>query len=238
VRREMRRTGFWWHACRTTTHKARPCLQSGVRDAIPSRSDSLAASARPFHSSLQNRRRPFPLRKVAQAVECGCWQTIACGSPVRGKSGHHQTAGRGESSGVSGESPARQTVSQKTDRLRRKLRARVKRRGKSPPPAQQCAGHEKPSAVQDKTGGRVSARFTKVDSLRVIVALAARAPARAIGRTPSGVRREMIVTRGASRGDRIRLIASKKGASRGNPGRPHFCPMQRDGQGGRSECSG
>ena len=101
-----------------------------------------------------------------------------------------------------------------------KLQVRVKRRGKSPPPAQQCAGHEKPSAVQDKTGGRVSARFTKVDSLRVIVALAARAPARAIGRPPPGGRREMIVPRRASGADRIRLIASKRGRF-GKPGRPH-----------------
>ena len=37
-------------------------------------------------------------------------------------------------------------------------RVRVKRRGKSPPPAQQCAGHEKPSAVQDITGGPASGR--------------------------------------------------------------------------------
>ena len=101
-------------------------------------------------------------------------------------------------------------------------RVRVKRRGKSPPPAQQCAGHEKPSAVQDKTGGRVSARFTKVDSLRVLVALAARASARAVGHSLSGEWREMIVTFRASGGDRIRLIASTNGASRGNPGRPHF----------------
>ena len=99
-------------------------------------------------------------------------------------------------------------------------RARVKRRGKSPPPAHQCAGHEKPSAVQDKTGGRVSARSAKVDSLRVLVALAARASARAIGHSLSGEWREMIGTRCASGGDRIRLIASKKRGVSGKPGAP------------------
>ena len=68
----------------------------------------------------------------------------------------------------------------------------------------------------------MSARFTKVDSLRVLVALAARASARAVGHSLSGEWREMIVTFRASGGDRIRLIASTNGASRGNPGRPHF----------------
>ena len=32
--------------------------------------------------------------------------------------------------------------------------ARVKRRGKSPPPRAKARGHDKPHAVQDKTGGR------------------------------------------------------------------------------------
>jgi hypothetical protein len=38
------------------------------------------------------------------------------------------------------------------------FRVRVKRRGKSPPPARQRAGHEKPPAVQDKTGGQAPGR--------------------------------------------------------------------------------
>ena len=75
--------------------------------------------------------------------------------PARGKSGHHQAAGRGEAAGVFGASRERQRVSQRTyrpERLR-SLRVRVKRRGKSPPPGPQGSGHEKPPAVQDRTGG-------------------------------------------------------------------------------------
>ncbi len=63
---------------------------------------------------------------------------------------------------------------------------RVKRRGKSPPPAEQSAGHEKPPAVQDKTGGPASGPLSQESSLRVIVALAAQAPARAAGQSPPG----------------------------------------------------
>ncbi len=53
------------------------------------------------------------------------------------------------------------------------LPVRVKRRGKSPPPGEQSPGHEKPHAVQDKTGslGRL-ARLPKGSGSRVIVALA------------------------------------------------------------------
>ena len=51
---------------------------------------------------------------------------------------------------------------------------RVKRRGKSPPPRAQVRGHEKPHAVQDKTGGiGLPARFVARErrgNLRVIVA--------------------------------------------------------------------
>jgi len=34
--------------------------------------------------------------------------------------------------------------------------ARMKRRGKSPPPGAQAPGHDKPHAVQDKTGSRAA----------------------------------------------------------------------------------
>jgi len=53
-----------------------------------------------------------------------------------------------------------------------KPRVRVKRRGKSPPPAARAAGHDKPHAVQDKTGktGRRPAPRKRGNS-RVLVAL-------------------------------------------------------------------
>ena len=68
----------------------------------------------------------------------------------------------------------------------------------------------------------MSARSAKVDSLRVLVALAARAPARGVGHRSSDRGREMIVPFCESGRDRIRLIVGTNGASRGNPGRPHF----------------
>ncbi len=69
-----------------------------------------------------------------------------------------------ESGGALNESSLRRKVSQKIDRFiispsdERSLRAvmrevRVKRRGKSPPPCAKAKGHDKPCAVQDKTGG-------------------------------------------------------------------------------------
>ena len=152
-----------------------------------------------------------------RTVDCARWPTVARGSPARGKSGHHQTAGRGESAGVAGESPPRQTVSQKTDRPARKLRARVKRRGKSPPPAQQCAGHEKPSAVQDITGGPASGppAHESATIRRRQPPGNSRPGGAGFGSLrrppPPGGWREMIVTRRASDGNKIRLMASKSG---------------------------
>lgn len=61
---------------------------------------------------------------------------------------------------------------------RRDEEVRVKRRGKSPPPQARARGHDKPRAVQDKTGG--SGRlpgFLKETDLRVIVAAQMAAPA-------------------------------------------------------------
>ncbi len=81
----------------------------------------------------------------------------------------------------------------------------------------------------------MSARSAQAGSLRVIVALAARAPARVIGRPLSGGRREMIVTCCASGGNKIRLMATKRGAS-GKPGAPSLFPRHR--MRGRSVCLG
>src|SRR5262245_57729464 len=66
-----------------------------------------------------------------------------------------------ESKGALNESSLRRKVSQKTNRFAVPYRrqrsvgreARVKRRGKSPPPQAQARGHDKPCAVQDKTEG-------------------------------------------------------------------------------------
>ena len=70
----------------------------------------------------------------------------------------------------------------------------MKRRGKSPPPDGQPAGHEKPRVVQDKTGGvwrLASSAFGRGRS-RVLVALC-------LGRAfRFGGMREMTVTRGVS----------------------------------------
>ncbi len=54
------------------------------------------------------------------------------------------------------------------------LPVRVKRRGKSPPPGEQSPGHEKPHAVQDKTGrpGRLARLAARPAAFRVIVASA------------------------------------------------------------------
>src|SRR5271163_2104427 len=61
-----------------------------------------------------------------------------------------------------GESPGRWKVSQRTNRreARKGRAARVKRRGKSPPPGGQPPGHDKPHAVQGQTGtpGRLPGR--------------------------------------------------------------------------------
>jgi hypothetical protein len=70
-----------------------------------------------------------------------------------GKSGHRRAACPVKAGGRPGASPASRTVSQKTDRPESNRGARVKRRGKSPPPREQSRGQDKPHAVQDKTGG-------------------------------------------------------------------------------------
>ena len=127
--------------------------------------------------------------------------------PGRGKSEHHQAACRVECAGAAGESRARRKVSQKTYRPSPQgVRVRVKRRGKSPPPGAQAPGHEKPHAVQDKTGSRAAW------------------PVRASGQLPgnsrilpqrAGVSRERRERndhriRGQPRRNRIRLTASRK----------------------------
>jgi hypothetical protein len=79
---------------------------------------------------------------------------------ARGKSEHHQATRRVEHAGSPAQRLGSRKVSQKTNRpvdeIYRKEcldnRVRVKRRGKSPPPVRQLAGHEKPRVVQDKTG--------------------------------------------------------------------------------------
>ena len=106
---------------------------------------------------------------------CSGWQTVAgrglargflrgaAGwSLARGKSEHLQTTCRVEHAGAWRERAGSRKVSQKTNRLgawgRRKpsvgAEVRVKRRGKSPPPDGQPAGHEKPRVVQGKTGDK------------------------------------------------------------------------------------
>ena len=81
--------------------------------------------------------------------------------------------------------------------------ARVKRRGKSPPPQAQARGHEKPHAVQDRTGGM--GRLARPQGrLQVLVAAPSGATPRAqaqrgqINGRPFGPR---------VRGDKIRLTA-------------------------------
>lgn len=55
--------------------------------------------------------------------------------------------------GGSWRKPESRKVSQKTYHRPRKRAARVKRRGKSPPLRPQGRRHDKPHAVQDRTGG-------------------------------------------------------------------------------------
>src|SRR6476661_10156668 len=78
-----------------------------------------------------------------------------------GKSEHHTAACRVKYAGVAVEKLRRWKVSQKTHRqfFGNKVQARVKRRGKSSPLAEQFARHEKPHAVQDKTEEGQPARF-------------------------------------------------------------------------------
>ena len=101
-------------------------------------------------------------------------------------------------------------------------RARVKRRGKSPPPRAQARGHEKPHAVQDRTGGTgPPARSPrKRGTFRVLVAVPQGTAAGA--RAP--VSRQMTVqTSDASRGlDRIRLTAITQRGRFGNGAPPAF----------------
>ena len=146
----------------------------------------------------------------------------------RGKSGHHKAACRVERTGGAGESPPRRKVSQKTNRPRfgsllggfPVMRARVKRRGKSPPPRAQVRGHEKPHAVQDRTGGiglpaRSPARKRR-GILRVIVA----ARKSRTGRK-TGTRQMTVQVRGENAGpDRIRLTAIRKAGALPKGGAP------------------
>jgi len=92
---------------------------------------------------------------------------------VRGKSEHHQATRRVEYAGSLAERLGSRKVSQKIDRPAAETfgnvspneRVRVKRRGKSPPPVRQLAGHEKPRVVQDKTGNaRRLARLAEATS--------------------------------------------------------------------------
>ena len=72
----------------------------------------------------------------------------------RGKSEHHKAACRGKTRGGSGrKSRPMESVTENRPpwRARTGVAARVKRRGKSPPPAGQPAGHDKPHAVQGQT---------------------------------------------------------------------------------------
>ena len=112
------------------------------------------------------------------------------GNRFRGKSEHRQAACRGEHAGAPGQSQARRRVSQKTNRQRSRKTpvVRVKRRGKSPPPGAQAPGHEKPHAVQDRTGkpGRLT-REASASPSRVLVAPCAGKACR------SGDMREMII---------------------------------------------
>ena len=80
---------------------------------------------------------------------------------TRGKSEHLQTTCRVEHAGTrfrkgwvtESVTENRPPVVSARMRIRQRLWVRVKRRGKSPPPGGQPAGHEKPHVVQDKTGG-------------------------------------------------------------------------------------
>ena len=140
---------------------------------------------------------PCPGRGGTPQCSSG-WQMIAGpGNRFRGKSEHRQAACRGEHAGAPGQSPARRRVSQKTNRQRRRKTpvVRVKRRGKSPPPGAQAPGHEKPHAVQDRTGkpGRLT-REASASPSRVLVAPCAGKACR------SGDMREMIIESVSRRG--------------------------------------
>ena len=72
----------------------------------------------------------------------------------RGKSEHHKAACRGKTRGGSGRkfrSMESVTENRPPRRARSGVAARVKRRGKSPPPGGQPPGHDKPHAVQGQT---------------------------------------------------------------------------------------
>jgi hypothetical protein len=116
------------------------------------------------------------------------------------------------------------------------LPVRVKRRGKSPPPGEQSPGHEKPHAVQDKTGslGRL-ARLPKGGGSRVLVA-----PAFACERGAPLRRSERNDHHGRPQGgpDRIRLIATRAFFLEGlGIGTEHFCPVSPRGQPRRNDCA-
>ena len=66
--------------------------------------------------------------------------------------------------------PPRRTVPQKTDRRRLRSMVRVKRRGKSPPPAAQASGHGKPHRVQGQIGDPGAARSKAQAGSRVSAA--------------------------------------------------------------------
>ncbi len=85
-------------------------------------------------------------------VELGRWSLSPQGG--RGKSEHHKAACRGKVRGGPGrKSRSMESVTENKPpwRARTGVAARVKRRGKSPPPAGQPAGHDKPHAVQGQT---------------------------------------------------------------------------------------
>ena len=101
-------------------------------------------------------------------------------------------------------------------------RVRVKRRGKSPPPRAQARGHEKPHAVQDRTGGIGSPARSprKRRTFRVLVAVPQGTAAGARAPAP---RQMTVQTSGVSRGlDRIRLTAITQRGRFGNGAPPAF----------------
>ncbi len=111
----------------------------------------------------------------------------------RGKSEHHKAACRGKSRGGPGrKSRSMESVTENKPpgRARTGAAARVKRRGKSPPPGEQSPGHDKPHAVQGQTGtpGCLPGRGESRGPSRVSVARASRDAAR---RESGRSRREM-----------------------------------------------
>jgi hypothetical protein len=91
---------------------------------------------------------------------------------------------------------------------------RVKRRGKSPPPAERSTGHEKPHAVQGRTGdaGRLARR--RPQGWRPSPGISRTSAPRGSTAARLGGLREMIVALGPARvrANRIRLIATQLGA--------------------------